>query len=655
MGYLVLARKWRPQRFDEVVGQESVTRTLKQALESDRVAHSFLFTGSRGIGKTTLARIMAKALACEKPGEAEPCNECSNCVEISAGRALDVVEIDGASNTGVDDVRELREVARFAPTRCRYKIFIIDEVHMLSTGAFNALLKILEERPPHVKFIFATTEVHKIPVTILSRCQRYDFKRIHTARIITRLEEVLAKENTSISPEGLSLIAHAADGGMRDALSLADQVLSFAPENASGEDVARALGLIDRRAIVSATRALFDRDARGALDIVKNAHENGHDLKQLVSGLAQECRHLAIASSVGSIEGHADLSPDALQAIDEMAQSVNARDVQRVLQALLTGIERVTRSEQARLEVELLVLQICDRPPAQNALNIAHALVRLDALAKGKEVPPLPEGAFTQMAKASLNAPLTKVQTPQAASTNQVEITKDSPKVEEPHQAPATSSAPKEQANNNQRAQKQMPESKEQVSHGAKAQKNGPSKSSASTQKSAQPVSKPDAKTSQEEEEEEEDVASFHFDPALGYDLAGVDDRWLAFVREVAFKNSHIAGWLAHGHFAGTEDDEQGTVVWVAFKTEMQVEISERRKDHAAVRVALKHFGDKVRLEVAEYEEESGAEPSIAEAQKNAQKQAIADLEEHARAHPVVQKALALFGGEVREVRSSHG
>ncbi|MGA1355022.1 MAG: DNA polymerase III subunit gamma/tau, partial [Candidatus Limnocylindrus sp.] len=228
--YQVLARKWRPQTFADVAGQESVVRTLQRALDTGRVAHAFLFTGSRGIGKTTLARVLAKSLSCETGITSAPCGACTMCTEITEGKCVDVIEIDGASNTGVDDVRELREVARFLPQRGRFKVFIIDEVHMLSTGAFNALLKTLEEPPPHVKFIFATTEAHKIPVTILSRCQRYDFKRIPTKTIVERLRHVLQAEGIRIDDGGLTIIARAAEGGMRDALSLTDQVIAFAGE-----------------------------------------------------------------------------------------------------------------------------------------------------------------------------------------------------------------------------------------------------------------------------------------------------------------------------------------------------------------------------------------------------------------------------------------
>ncbi|HEY7513641.1 MAG TPA: DNA polymerase III subunit gamma/tau, partial [Vicinamibacteria bacterium] len=251
MPYLVLARKWRPQTFDEVVGQGTVTRTLKNALASGRIGHAFLLSGARGVGKTTTARILAKALNCAKGPTADPCGECDSCREITTGTSLDVQEIDGATNNSVDQVRELRESARYNPARDRFRIWIIDEVHMLSTGAFNALLKTLEEPPPRVKFIFATTEYHKLPDTILSRCQQYDFRMIPARDIQAHLRAVAAGEKIKISDEALARIARAAEGSARDALSLFDQVLSFSGEEVRDEDISALLGLIDRELLLA--------------------------------------------------------------------------------------------------------------------------------------------------------------------------------------------------------------------------------------------------------------------------------------------------------------------------------------------------------------------------------------------------------------------
>ncbi len=247
MSYQVLARKWRPQNFDEVVGQEHITRTLKNALELGRVAHAFLFSGPRGVGKTSVARILAKALNCSNGPTPTPCNQCQSCLEITQGHSLDVLEIDGASNRGIDEVRELRENIKYLPARGGYKVFIIDEVHMLTKEAFNALLKTLEEPPAHAIFVMATTESHKVPVTILSRCQRYDFKRLSTAAIQAHLAQMANREGWQLSPEGLQLIAQEAEGGMRDAQGLLDQVITFGGPEVSPPEIARILGVTDRR------------------------------------------------------------------------------------------------------------------------------------------------------------------------------------------------------------------------------------------------------------------------------------------------------------------------------------------------------------------------------------------------------------------------
>ena len=387
MSYLVLARKYRPQTFFDVVGQDVIVQTLSKALNSGRIAHAFLFTGSRGVGKTSIARLLAKAMACQKGISDTPCGKCSHCMEITSGTSIDVVEIDGASNTSVDDVRALRETIRYQPSSCRFKIFIIDEVHMLSNSAFNALLKTLEEPPPHVKFIFATTESHKIPVTILSRCQQYDFKRLNIETIIDRLTHILQIENISIAAEGLMLIAKAAEGGMRDALSLTDQVISFAAEHISLEDITQILGLIDRQNIVQATDALIRSDAKTALEIIHKAMLNGYDLKQLIDGVTTELRHLSIATSIGTILGFAELSKSEIDAIDQKAKSLDAADLQRLFAMALDSIDGISRSEQPKLMTELAFLRMADRPAMAETSTIIHAISRLESLSKGADMP----------------------------------------------------------------------------------------------------------------------------------------------------------------------------------------------------------------------------------------------------------------------------
>jgi len=314
MSYLVLARKYRPQRFDELVGQEHVARTLSNAIAQNRVHHAFLFTGARGVGKTSAARILAKALCCAEGPTATPCGRCDFCQEIVAGRSVDVMEIDGASNTGVDDVRTLREGARYMPTKGKRKIYIIDEVHMLSTSAFNALLKTLEEPPPHVVFIFATTEAHKIPTTILSRCQRYDFKLIPTARLTEHLETILRTESIATEPEAVRLIARQAAGSVRDSLSLLDQVIAYVgDQRLTREVVAEVLGVADRRVMVELASAVIDRDAGAALRVLARSADAGVDLGQLARSFLGFLRDLEIVGRVSDAADLVDATSDELQ------------------------------------------------------------------------------------------------------------------------------------------------------------------------------------------------------------------------------------------------------------------------------------------------------------------------------------------------------
>ncbi len=256
MGYLVIARKWRPKQFEEVVGQEHITLTLQNAIKKDRVASAYLFSGPRGVGKTTTARILAKALNCEKGPTPQPCDSCTPCQEIAEGHSIDVLEIDGASNRGIDEVRSLRESTRYTPSNLRYKIYIIDEVHMLTTEAFNALLKTLEEPPPHVVFIFATTEANKVPATILSRCQRFDFRRIPQEKIVEQLKKICDQETIQIDDQALYLIARKSEGCMRDSQSLLDQVLSFSDHTVSKDDVISLLGIIQHDEFFTISEAI---------------------------------------------------------------------------------------------------------------------------------------------------------------------------------------------------------------------------------------------------------------------------------------------------------------------------------------------------------------------------------------------------------------
>ncbi len=380
MSYLVLARKWRPQTFSDLTGQEHVSQTLQNAIDSGRIAHAFLFTGARGVGKTSSARILAKTLNCEKGPTTEPCNVCPACQEITSGNAGDVFEIDGASNTSVDDIRELRETVKYLPSRLRYKIFIIDEVHMLSTNAFNALLKTLEEPPPHVKFIFATTEPHKVPITILSRCQRFDFKRIPLPKLVARLRHIVDSEGVAISDPALTVIARKGDGSMRDSLSVLDQVLAFCGDQVRDEEVVSLLGVVDRRLLLDATAAVFGRDTRGALGIVARVDEFGYNMRQFCGELIDHLRNLLILKAVGDATDLLDLSEAELATLREQVDTVPLDDLQRHLAVLMRADGELAHTSFPRLVLEMALVRMATLAPA---VPVDQLLERLSKIEEG--------------------------------------------------------------------------------------------------------------------------------------------------------------------------------------------------------------------------------------------------------------------------------
>jgi len=383
MAYLVLARKYRPQRFDELVGQEHIARTLTNAIAQQRVHHAFLFTGARGVGKTSAARILAKSLCCAEGPTANPCGTCDFCREIAEGRSVDVMEIDGASNTGVDDVRTLREGARYMPTKGQRKIYIIDEVHMLSTSAFNALLKTLEEPPPHVVFIFATTEAHKIPTTILSRCQRYDFKLIPTARLTEHLTTILRNESIAAEPEAVRLIARQAGGSVRDALSLLDQVIAYVgSETLTRAIVAEVLGVADRRVLVELAGAVLDRDAGAALRVLARCADVGVDLGQLARAFLGFLRDLEVVGRVSDAADLVDATPDELDEARALARKATAAAGGPGLLGVLfdrwaRAIDESAKSQSPRLLLEMALCDLCQSEPLE---PIGDLLERLEGL-----------------------------------------------------------------------------------------------------------------------------------------------------------------------------------------------------------------------------------------------------------------------------------
>lgn len=377
MSYLVLARKWRPQLFDDLVGQEHVSQTLKNAISADRVHHAFLFTGARGVGKTSAARIFAKALNCQQGPTVEPCGVCPSCTEITAGQSVDVFEIDGASNTGVDDIRELRENIRYLPSNSRYKIFIIDEVHMLSINAFNALLKTLEEPPAHAKFIFATTEPHKIPITILSRCQRFDFRKIGQPQVQGRLRYIIDHEQVQISDAGLAMIARSGGGSMRDALSTLDQVIAFCGERVADEDLQGLLGIVSRRILLDTAEAVIERDAQRALQLVQKVDEHGHSFRQFCQQLVELVRALVVLKVAEQPGDLLDFSASELDDLRSLAAPAQLDDLQRLLGALIKAEAELALSNYPRLTMEMVLVKLASLP---SGIDVATLVRKLEAL-----------------------------------------------------------------------------------------------------------------------------------------------------------------------------------------------------------------------------------------------------------------------------------
>ena len=400
--YLVTARKYRPQLFAELVAQEHVTETLKNAIRLDRLAHAYLFSGPRGVGKTTAARILAKAINCTTPLDrresgAEPCRACESCRTFEEGRSLNIIEIDAASNNKVDDIRELRDTVRIPPQGGRKKVYIVDEVHMLTSAAFNALLKTLEEPPPHVLFIFATTEPHKVLPTILSRCQRFDFRRIAVPEIVSRLQEICAEEDITADEASLMLIARKGDGALRDALSVFDQAVSLCGSNLQYSELAKALGVVDIDLFFDVTDFVIQRDTAGMLTLVDRLMRSGYDLLEFLAGLAEHLRNVLVARTMSDttlIE-----APDATrQRYESIADQFTETDLLRLITLVSHAEDSIKSSPQPRLKLETALLKMATISLAVDLREAIQKIERLEVLAgegtlsTSSQDRPLPKG-----------------------------------------------------------------------------------------------------------------------------------------------------------------------------------------------------------------------------------------------------------------------
>ena len=398
MGYTALYRKFRPQEFEDVKGQEHIVTTLKNQIKADRIGHAYLFCGTRGTGKTTIAKILARAVNCEHPVDGSPCNTCKTCRAINEGTSMNVIEIDAASNNGVDNIREIREEVAYRPTTGKYKVYIIDEVHMLSTGAFNALLKTLEEPPSYVIFILATTEAHKIPITILSRCQRYDFRRITAETIAARLQELMDKEGNDVEEKAIRYIAKAADGSMRDALSLLDQCIAFyLGEKLTYEKVLENLGAVDTEVFSRLFRRILQQDTAGTIKTLDDIIIQGRELGQFVTDFIWYLRNLLLISTSEHSEEAVDASAENLERMKEESSMVDAETLMRYIRIFSELSNQIKYASQKRVLVEIALIKLC-QPVMEMNLDSLYDRVRVleEKLKNGVMVQSVPAENYGQ-------------------------------------------------------------------------------------------------------------------------------------------------------------------------------------------------------------------------------------------------------------------
>ena len=415
MSYTALYRKFRPQEFEDVKGQDHIVTTLKNQIKADRIGHAYLFCGTRGTGKTTVAKIFAKAVNCENPVDGSPCGECAICKAIADGLSMNVIEIDAASNNGVDNIRQIREEVTYRPTEGKYKVYIIDEVHMLSAGAFNALLKTLEEPPSYVIFILATTEAHKIPITILSRCQRYDFHRISIDTIAGRLMDLMAEENVDVEERAIRYVAKAGDGSMRDALSLLDQCIAFhLGETLTYENVLEVLGAVDTEIFSRLLRQIINKDITGAIGTLDVLVDEGREMGQMVNDFTWYLRNLLLMQSSDDMEDVLDMSKENIAALKEEAQLVKTEVLMRYIRIFSELANQIKYATQKRILIEIAIIKLCKPQMEKDYESVVDRIASIEAkIASGIPVAAAPAGAVDG-AVATVSTPAVKTQLPKA-------------------------------------------------------------------------------------------------------------------------------------------------------------------------------------------------------------------------------------------------
>jgi len=617
MDYQVSARKYRPGTFDDVIGQSHVVQTLMNSIATKRIAHAFLFSGTRGVGKTTVARILAKALNCEQGPTGTPCNTCSNCQEITQGTSVDVVEIDGASNTSVDDVREIRENVKFTPFRGQYRVYIIDEVHMLSNSAFNALLKTLEEPPSHVVFIFATTEIHKIPATILSRCQHYNFRRISKAEIVQRLRHVADQDGLTIEDRSLMALARASEGSMRDGLSLLDQIIAFGGNTIRHEDLEALLGAVPQERVRAMVEAVIQQDSAKALQVIAALLDQGHDVRAYCADLVEYVRNMLVAAVVPS-------GPELRSLIEATEEDLTqlARDAERFTVEQLQELFRMYAAAEDSLRVS-----------AHPRFVLETAAVRATRLLRTAEVQPASSRLAVQPEKPAADRRVvtqTPAQTQDKATPSPAPVVKTTGVKVSQDNVAKTSAA----GGSTPKAPSVAPP-REVAAPPARTSAVAPS-APVVPPASAAPV------------QQEPKVTS-----AAEASAVAVEVNWEQFQEAVSTNHPNIAPFLEMGRLVKIE----GGLITLGFAKQATTARSMLEKeDNLQAMAALGEslYGCAVRIRIVEVaEQDPGTAPTMKQIRVAKEQEQRLILTQQAKAHPLVKQALEMFGGELAEVRTT--
>ena len=634
MDYQVSARKYRPGTFESVIGQPHVVQTLVNAIATKRIAHAFLFSGTRGVGKTTVARILAKALNCEQGPTGTPCETCANCQEITQGTSVDVVEIDGASNTSVDDVREIRENVKFAPFRGHYRVYIIDEVHMLSNSAFNALLKTLEEPPSHVVFIFATTEIHKIPATILSRCQHYNFRRISKAEIMQQLKHVADREGLTIEARSLAALARASEGSMRDALSLLDQAVAFGGKALQHRDLETLLGSVPQEQVRAMVAAIRSQDSPAAVRVVAQLLDQGHDLRAYCSELVEHLRNLLVASVVPTgqgpqaLHGLIDLSEEEIAQIIADAGAFTAEQLQDLYKIFSQTEDILRLSSHPRFALEV-------------------AAVRATRLSAGGTAPTMtaaaPAPARPVASPKTMSQPSAGPPPPVRAAQSPTSSSRPAPTAGPASTAPRTTVP----------ASSAKPLGSTPVRGNMSGPATGPSPASPA-RPSAKPIeaSGPSGLPSQKPAgRPADDPARAKPVPASGAPPAGppIQLNWEQLLERIENEHPSIAPFLAQGTLVST--DHESVTMGYQKASNAFARINTEATRNLVAGLCSELAGRKVRVSVIEMAEGQATAPSMAQTRLVKEREQKQALLERTKTHPLVKQALATFGGELVDVR----